>query len=397
MTATAESGGATRDPLTARETATFSDGLLRPFGIVAIVTIVAVQLALSDQPAAMIGWILFVPIAVIALLTSVPGPLRNAPVWLQVALLTVYAVCGAVLFPLPLDTYGAAFVFLASATAGQMLASSRLAIGVALLAAVTCSVACLLVNATNQTAWPWWLGLAAGLPVYIGITRRQRTEALAVARLAAFEAERAGASEAREAALIERGRIAREIHDVLGHSLSAIAIQLDLADALQGKDRGEEATQAVRRARALAREGIGETRRAVHALQEDSLPLAETLATIADGFEARFTVSGEPATVGVRVAQTLIRATQEGLTNAHRHAPGAELEVVLDFRAPDSVTVTVVNGAASRRPVTIPAQPPGSGMGLQGMRERAELLGGTVVAGPIEGSQGWSIQMTLPR
>jgi signal transduction histidine kinase len=397
VTATVDSGGATRDPLTARETATFSDGLLRPFGIVAIVTIVAVQLVLSDQPAARIGWILFVPVAIIALLTSVPGPLRRAPVWLQVVLLSIYAVGAALLFPLPAGTYGAAFVFLASATAGQMLSSYRAAIGVALLGAVTCAAACLVASSSNPAGSLWWLGLAAGLPVYIGITRRQRTDALAVARLAAFEAERAGASEAREAALIERGRIAREIHDVLGHSLSAIAIQLDLADALQGKDRREEASQAVRRARALAREGIGETRRAVHALQEDSLPLAETLATIAAGFEASFSVSGEPATVGVRVAQTLIRATQEGLTNAHRHAPGAALEVVLDFRAAGSVTVTVVNGVAVRRPATLSAQPPGSGMGLQGMRERAELLGGTVEAGPIEGNQGWSIQMTLPR
>src|SRR5439155_1236579 len=137
--------------------------------------------------------------------------------------------------------------YLAAATAGSKLASRKAAVGVAIAGAVVVAGATLLAGllAPNFPQWPWWVTLTVALPVYIGTSQRDRIDALRNARLAAEEARRAKESEAREAALIERGRIAREIHDVLGHSLSGIALQLDMADALHDSGRQEEATAAL--------------------------------------------------------------------------------------------------------------------------------------------------------
>ncbi|RJQ85960.1 histidine kinase dimerization/phosphoacceptor domain-containing protein [Amycolatopsis panacis] len=102
------------------------------------------------------------------------------------------------------------------------------------------------------------------------MSRQDRRAALNNAERAAVEAQRAAASEAREAALLERSRIARELHDVLGHSLTGIAMQLDLADALATKGRSEEANSAVLRARSIAVDSVTQMREAVHALRDDS-------------------------------------------------------------------------------------------------------------------------------
>lgn len=225
------------------------------------------------------------------------------------------------------------------------------------------------------------------------MSHRDRLEALHSARRAAELAQRAAESEAREAALIERGRIAREIHDVLGHSLSGIALQLGMADALRANGRQEEATAAIRRARALAVDSISETRRAVHALREDTLPLPDTLRRLAEQGGAAFTLTGEMFPVDAEPAHTIVRTAQEALTNAAKYAPGAERTVHLAFTA-DCLTLTVRNDPATEPPRTDLAG--GTGVGLIGMRERAALLGGTLRAEPTpEG--GWTVELELPR
>jgi signal transduction histidine kinase len=237
------------------------------------------------------------------------------------------------------------------------------------------------------------VGLTVALPVNIGISRRDRRAALRSAQLAAEEAQRATASEAREAALIERGRIAREIHDILGHSLSGIAMQLDMADALRDSGREEESVAAIRRARALAVDSISETRRAVHALREDTLPLPETLRRLADNNSVEFTVTGEAGTVGAEATHSILRCAQEALTNATKYAPGAKRSMHLAFTI-DRVELTVRNGPATAPPRAELVG--GTGVGLVGMRERAALLGGTLLAEPTpEG--GWTVELELPR
>jgi signal transduction histidine kinase len=385
-----------------RSRAAYSDRLLEPFLVAAYIAVVTAELIGSHAPAVTLGWCLFVPVALLALWTLVPAKPEPFPV--RVGLLSCYAVLAGILFGVPAGTFSAGFVFIAALAAGRLLESRRAALTVAVVASITCAGSSLVAAQYLPAQWPWWLGLAAGLPVYVGISRRDRIAALLEARLGAAEADRARAAEGRESALIERGRIAREIHDVLGHSLSAISLQLDVADTLQSKGRTQESVAALRRARALARAGIGETRRAVHALQEDPLPLTDTIEAIAAAYRASFVVTGTAESVGIDTAQTLIRATQEALTNAHRHAPGADMNVALGFGATDaatrSVELAVSNGPATGIHRQVDEEKEGSGMGLEGMRERARLRGGTATAGPTDPASpfaGWTVTVRLPR
>ena len=180
---------------------------------------------------------------------------------------------------------------------------------------------------------------------------------------------------------------------MLGHSLSGIALQLDMADALRDNGRDKEATAAIRRARALAVDSISETRRAVHALREDTLPLPETLRQLAEHNAVDFAITGEIGTVGADATHTMVRAAQEALTNAAKYAPDAARTMCLAFTA-DRVTLTVRNGPATEARRTDLAG--GTGVGLIGMRERAALLGGNLQAEPTR-EGGWTVELELPR
>ncbi|MBO0868379.1 MAG: hypothetical protein J2P15_07420 [Micromonosporaceae bacterium] len=235
-----------------------------------------------------------------------------------------------------------------------------------------------------------------------GIVRRGTNRAAEQIRLA-------DAEKANSAALAERARIAREIHDVLAHSLAALTVQLETADALlEGGtgDRVQRARQAVVRAGQLAREGLAETRQAIGALRGEAVPLPQLLETLATGYRADF---GAPAVVRVEgidpdqpapplsadAGQALYRGAQEAMTNVRKHAPGAPVTVELRY-APEQVSLVVANGqppaaAATPRPG---APAGGGGYGLVGLRERAELAGGTVEAGPAGG--GYRVDVKIP-
>ncbi|WP_327139558.1 sensor histidine kinase [Nocardia sp. NBC_01327] len=311
------------------------------------------------------------------------------------AMMSTYMLLAALLLPLlHSTTTGALFPYVAASATGAKLASRKAAVGIAVTGAVIAIGAALVVEwlAPASSQWPWWVPLTVCLPVYIGIANRDRRDALHSAQRAAEEARRATDSEAREAALLERGRIAREVHDVLGHSLSGIALQLDLADALHESGRDAESIAAVRKARALAVDSIGETRRAVQALREDTVPLPDALVRLAEQNAVEVSITGEIAPVGPEATHTVIRAAQESLTNAAKHAPGAERTMRLAFIG-ERITLTVHNapGDGPRGHLA-----DGTGVGLIGMGERAALLGGTLRAGPSpEG--GWTVELELPQ
>lgn len=375
----------------------FVDELIRQFILATVSVISVVQLV--GHPQVAFAWLVWGPmvVAIVSGLATSLLPWHRLADRVQVALVSVFVVSGAVLFPLATDKATVALVFIATATAGEKLARRQAAFTIAgagtAIAVVVTWAAVALLHLPNE--WPWWLALTVGLPIYGGIARRDRADAIAAAELAAREGRRAAVSEAREAALEERGRIAREIHDVLGHALSGIAMQLEMADALYVGGRDDEANEAVRRARALAVSGIGEARRAIHALREDTLPLPETLAHLAASNTAGFAVQGHPCEVRVEAAQAIIRTAQEAITNAHRHAPGATVNLLLDYS--DHLVRLTVTDTGAAAPVTTPNHA-GSGMGLVGMRERASLLGGTLYAGPAEpGCRGWMVRLELPR
>jgi signal transduction histidine kinase len=199
--------------------------------------------------------------------------------------------------------------------------------------------------------------------------------------------------------LDERTRIAREIHDVLAHSLGALGIQIQAAKAML-TDHGDvdRAVQALTTAQRMAADGLTETRRAVHALRVDTLPLGQELAAAVDTHRQRYHVpvtletSGTDRALPPDASLALLRTAQEAMVNAAKHAPGQQVAVRLHYGEND-VWLSVVNsldgaGGSARRPGNT------GGYGLTGMRERLRLLNGTLRAGPKEND--WTVTAELP-
>jgi signal transduction histidine kinase len=212
------------------------------------------------------------------------------------------------------------------------------------------------------------------------VIRQLREERFAQAELTRQE-------QARGAALAERARLAREIHDVLAHSLSALAVQIETAAALLERDRTADAAVVVDRAGRLVRDGLTETRRAVAALRGDPLPLPDLVKALTDG--AGYELVGEPRPLAAETGLALYRGAQEALSNVRKHAPGAATRIRLAY-LPTTVELSVVNDSPAGPPST--CLPPG--YGLTGLRERAESAGGVVAAGPADG--GWRVDVRMP-
>lgn len=202
---------------------------------------------------------------------------------------------------------------------------------------------------------------------------------------------------ARSAALAERARIAREVHDLLAHSLAGLTIQLEAARALLAEHSDPAAALAhVERAHHLGVEGLAETRRAVAALREDTPPLADLLCSLAQsyGTTTTFAVNGAARYLSADVALTIYRAAQEALTNTSRHAAGSAVQIELNYGKGETSLVVVDHYPAGAVAPSRPPDPAGGGYGLVGMRERAELAGGTLHAGPC--GNGWRVELRVP-
>src|SRR5579884_1686427 len=227
-----------------------------------------------------------------------------------------------------------------------------------------------------------------------GRTRRQYTERARQAEALLAERTRADAERDRATALAERNRIAREIHDVLAHSLGALAVQLDAADAvLEDSGDRDRARQLVRQARTLAVQGLTETRQAVHALRDEPVALVEQLTALAAQDGAALDVTGEPHALDPAAGVALYRAAQEAITNARKHAPGAPVSIRVEF-AVGRTSLTVTNGPSSKEIGSPTLADTGGGYRLAGMRERVELLGGSLSAAP-EGA-GFAVRVAIP-
>lgn len=313
-----------------------------------------------------------------------------ALVWLTLGIVAAAALIGV-------SSSGTGYLF-AFFLAGHL--GYRLRTGPALALAGLCGLLCggvlFFHLGPGHLELPWILGVTSGTPVVIGIVNRSRHQAVRSAIEAAESAERAARAEARTAVLTERSRIARDVHDVLAHSLAGINMQLELADALLDTGDLDRVREANDKAHALVKESLTQAQWTVHALREDALPLVESLTAMlaSSGHRDALTVTGTPRQVPARVVQSLLRIAQEALTNAARYAPAGEVDVEL-ICAASSTTLRVRNGPGTRAV----ASGGGSGMGLIGMRERVALLGGTVTAGPVvEGPRqgGWQVEAVIP-
>ncbi|PWJ49578.1 Signal transduction histidine kinase [Quadrisphaera granulorum] len=267
----------------------------------------------------------------------------------------------------------------------------------------------------TETALGYTAGLAAA--ALVGLLRGARDDARAererTARALLEASERTRTEQVRAAALAERARIAREVHDVLGHSLGSLALQLEVVGALLEDDDGDPATrvEALRRVRAahdLAASGIEETRRAVHALRVDAPPLPDALTALAQGarhggqtVDVRIVGTSRP--LGADRELALLRTAQEAMVNAAKHAPGAPVTVELHYdddatrllvSSPLAAPAVAANSAAGAgRPLGVD-----SGSGLAGLRERLLLVSGGLAAGPRRAGeqQQWVVEAEVP-
>lgn len=177
----------------------------------------------------------------------------------------------------------------------------------------------------------------------------------------------------------ERNRLAREIHDGLGHYLTVIKTQLDAATALLPADP-TRARDSVAKAANLTAEALDDVRRSVGSLRTDATrpPLPDSLRQLADttGLPVTVRVEGNSRPLPPGIEHALFRAAQEGLTNIRKHAAASAAEIELDFRTHGGVVLSVTdNGKGEKSPAA------SAGFGLVGVRERIEVLGGRVVSG----------------
>ncbi|MFD1658633.1 sensor histidine kinase [Streptomyces caeni] len=244
--------------------------------------------------------------------------------------------------------------------------------------------------AVNGDAWTTTAITAVGIAL-AGYVLRLDAEARGSALRLLTQERAARAAEATSAALAERARIAREIHDVLAHSLSAQLVHLEAARLLieGGADR-DRILERVVAARGMAREGLAETRQALSALRGEMSPVEDFLSELVTSEAgADVTVSGERRPLPAEASQAVRRVAQEALTNVRKHAPGAKVHIRLEY-AEREVTLDVRDSGGSPGDLT----GAGTGYGLLGMRERAELLGGSLEAGP--GEEGFVVTLKVP-
>ncbi|MEU5735940.1 histidine kinase [Streptomyces antimycoticus] len=228
------------------------------------------------------------------------------------------------------------------------------------------------------------VGVGALFGLLLGVVRRQRRHRLRSEAELAVAWERGAVEHERAELFAERNRIAREVHDVLAHTLSALSVQITALDSIVEDGAGtDEVRAAIGRSRRLVVEGLDETRRAVRALREEPVALDEQLTALATDEGADFRITGSVRPLPPAAGMALLRVAQEALTNTRKHAPGAAVAVTLAF-GEASTRLTVTNEATVRsgvHPAGALAET-GGGFGLTGMRERVELLGGTLDAGP---------------
>ncbi|MFD9135321.1 sensor histidine kinase [Streptomyces bottropensis] len=254
-------------------------------------------------------------------------------------------------------------------------------------------------GAVNHTdSWPSVVGQAVVYPAVLwrfGLLARRSAELARQLRLEQAERARREVAE-------ERGRIARELHDVVAHHMSVISVQTGLARFVFDTDR-QTARTALGTIEATGKEALEELRRMLMLLRaaDDGGPagpmpglarLAEMTERVrAGGVPVTLTVEGTPRPLAPGVDLCAYRVVQEALTNVLKHAPGASVEVRLRYE-PHHVTVSVKDDGEGVIPARVRT---GSGHGLLGMRERAKLYGGEIDIGPQD-QGGFAVRLILP-
>lgn len=388
---------------------------LRPLGL-AVILIVVISSAGSHPAPGLHGKAGGVTLALClfigALAAAMRGRFPDYGYAVQAAVIAVMGAAGVALAALQpngaTDIAAGVAVFMA-------LARLPLASGIALAGTITVAlgVAAALAGSSSSAVLA-----GALLCVLLGLVARflkQARESQDRTEVLLAQLEDARDEQARAAASAERGRIAAELHDVLAHSLSGAAIQLEGARMLADREQATpQMRAAIGRAGELVRAGLANARQAVGALRGERLPSVSEVASLIDSFRADMNldvalrVEGTPRTLPAEASLALYRGAQEALTNVARYAPNASTSVLLRY-GPDHTMLSVENRDPASTPARSGSADPagvtphhregglagvGGGRGLSGMRERIERAGGAMDAGPTE--EGWRVELEVP-
>jgi len=369
---------------------------LRPFGIVLMAAYIVGSL--FGQPPASLhgeGLVVLLAVAVLAVCLPLGARLRPLPPGHRLAALLGVGAASIVLIVVQGEQSSA----IAGLYFGAVLGAFRLPWRQALFAAAFCVIGGALAYALAvPDAEGQVISVLVGIPPWFLVIRslRELRERQVAAEGLVDELRESRAAQAEAAALAERGRVARDMHDVLAHSLSALALQLEGARLLaRDRDTDPEVVAAIDRAHHLTTAGLDEARRAIAALRGEELPGPQRLQALADAFadqsEARCSVrvEGTPRPLASDAGLAVYRTAQEALTNIRKHAAADRVELVLRYE--DDGTTLRVQDHGPGAPVAVGG---GAGYGLTGMRERAELLGGRLEAGPT--ADGFRVELWLP-
>ena len=331
-------------------------GTLRPLGW-AVILVVVLGSANSDPVPGLHGKALAVTLAlcvfVAMLLIAIRDGFPELSLKLQGAVIAVMGAAGVAIAGLQIK--GATEV---AAGVAVFMAITRLPFdaGVAIGGAVTVALGAVTAIAGSSSS-----AVAAGMlvTVLLGVVAqflKQSRVSQNQTELLLAQLEDARDEQARAAAIAERGRIASELHDVLAHSLSGAAIQLQGARKLADREHATpRLSDAIDRASELVKSGLANARQAVGALRGDALPTVAQLPALIDSYKADMNldvtlrIEGDARTLPADPSLALYRAAQEALTNVARYAPSACTTVTVRYE-PARTTLSVDNGASATPP-----------------------------------------------
>lgn len=363
-------------------------------GLVPALAALFVVLAVATDPGA--WWRMGVVAAPVALFAA--WYVRPVPVSLLAVVVIVSVVVAQWHGELEVSMFLVSLLALAASAWGPW-GRTRPASGLVLAACVLTPGVLSVIRPEADIFWAPWTG-GVVFPAVMGwsIRRQERlTDDLARARRELAD----------RAVLDERRRIARDVHDLVGHGLAAIMLQITSARHVLRRSP-ESAEEALASAEAVGRASMQDLRRTVGLLRDadedpgngslpDAARIAELVTTFrAAGLDLAFASDGDLDTVDPAVGLTLYRIAQEALANAAKHSPRAPTTIRLAAAA-DAVTLDVATkGAASHGPAHgAPADAATAHYGLRGMRERADIVGAVLTAGPTDA--GWLVRCVVPR
>lgn len=322
--------------------------------------------------------------------------LFTPPRWphLELALLVAIGFAGSALNALAPDSTGFVLAYLAISGLGMRFTIPHAIVATFLVvAAIDIGI---LLTSTHPTTWILSTDAGAFFVLAMAVSTRSAQFARRESERLLAELEATRSAQSRAAALAERAHLAREMHDILAHTLAGLVLSLDGLRLLAKRVGADpRLTEEVVRSGRLARSGMADTRRAIGALRGESVSGPELLAALVEGasaldVQARLSVSGTPRKLDTEAELTLYRTAQEALTNTAKYAgSGATFQLDLIWGG-DQVELVATDNAVDDVPRALPS----GKFGLAGLRERAELAGGTLLVGRT--ADGFRVHLRLP-